>query len=71
MAVVSMKRLELYGLARDKKAMVKLLQRRGVVEIRCPEEGVGCFFQADTSPQRLEQEQNAHLLEEAVALADK
>ena len=71
MAVVSMKRLELYGLARDKKAVVKLLQRRGVVEIRCPEEGVGCFFQADTSPQRLEQEQNAHLLEEAVALADK
>ena len=33
MAVVPMKRLELFALRRDRKAILELLQRRGVVEV--------------------------------------
>ena len=32
-----MKRLELYGLQRERKALLELLQRRGMVEIHSPQ----------------------------------
>ena len=37
MAVVPMKRLELFALRRDRKAILELLQRRGMVEIHSPQ----------------------------------
>ena len=36
-AIVAMKRLELYGLQRERKALLELLQRRGMVEIHSPQ----------------------------------
>ena len=44
-----MKRLELYGLQRDRKALLELLQRRGMVEIHSPQRTEPLFSQADTS----------------------
>ena len=39
MAIVSMRHLTLYGLKKDRKSIMELLQRRGVVEITpCPVE---------------------------------
>lgn len=71
MAIVAMKRLELYGLQRDRKALLELLQRRGMVEVHSPQRTEPLFSQADTSQAQLEWEQNASLLEDAVALLDR
>lgn len=71
MAIVAMKRLELYGLQRDRKALLELLQRRGMVEIHSPQRTEPLFSQADTSQAQLEWEQNASLLEDAAALLDR
>ena len=51
MAVVSMKRLELCGLKRDRKEILELLQKRAVVEVEPSEEGEELFAKADTSGQ--------------------
>lgn len=69
MAIVAMKRLELYGLQRERKALLELLQRRGMVEIHSPQRTEPLFSQADTSQAQLEWEQNASLLEDAAAPA--
>ena len=71
MAIVAMKRLELYGLQRERKALLELLQRRGMVEIHSPQRKEPLFSQADTSQAQLEWEQNASLLEDAAALLDR
>ena len=43
MAVVPMKRLELFALRRDRKAILELLQRRGVVEVESTQAS-GCLL---------------------------
>ena len=70
MAVVSMKRLELCGLKRDRKEILELLQKRAVVEVEPSEEGEELFAKADTSGQCQEFLDNARLLEQAVELLD-
>ena len=71
MAVVPMKRLELYGLKNQRKAVLDLLQRRGVVELETAQSVEGGFSQTDTSQKQQELEQASALLEQAVALLDQ
>lgn len=71
MAVVPMKRLELYGLKRERKAILEYLQSRGAVEVHTPEEADDLFAKTDTSQAQLEFDQNIHLLEQAVELLDQ
>ena len=71
MAIVPMKRLELYGLKRERKAVLEYLQSRGVVEVHTPEEAENLFARTDTTQAQLEFEQSIHLLEQAVALLDE
>ena len=71
MAVVPMKRLELYGLKNQRKAVLDLLQRRGVVEVETAQSVEGGFSQTDTSQKQQELEQASALLEQAVALLDQ
>ena len=66
MAVVPMKRLELFALRRDRKAILELLQRRGVVEVESTQASGEVFRQADTSQAQQELETQARLLEQAV-----
>ena len=68
MAVVPMKRLELFALRRDRKAILELLQRRGVVEVGSTQASGEVFRQADTSQAQQELETQARLLEQAVEL---
>ena len=70
MAVVPMKRLELFALRRDRKAILELLQRRGVVEVGSTQASGEVFRQADTSQAQQELETQARLLEQAVELLD-
>lgn len=70
MAVVPMKRLELFALRRDRKAILELLQRRGVVEVESTQASGEVFRQADTSQAQQELETQARLLEQAVELLD-
>ena len=70
MAVVPMKRLELFALRRDRKAILGLLQRRGVVEVGSTQASGEVFRQADTSQAQQELETQARLLEQAVELLD-
>ncbi len=70
MAVVPMKRLELFALQRDRKAILELLQRRGVVEVESTQASGEVFRQADTSQAQQELETQARLLEQAVELLD-
>lgn len=71
MAVVPMKRLELYGLKNQRKAVLDLLQRRGVVEVGTARSVEGGFSQSDTSQKQQELEQSSALLEQAVALVNQ
>lgn len=71
MAVVPMKRLELYGLKNQRKAVLDLLQRRGVVEVGTARSVEGGFSQSDTSQKQQELEQASALLEQAVALVNQ
>ena len=71
MAVTAMKRLELYAMKKDRKAILELLQRRGVVDVQATEETAELFSRMDTSQTCQELEQNAQLLEQAAALLDQ
>ena len=63
MAIVPMKRLELFGLKRERKAILEFLQIRGVVEVHTPKEADNLFARTDTSQARLEFEQNVQVQE--------
>ncbi len=71
MAIVPMKRLELYGLKRERKAILEFLQLRGVVEVHTPKEADTLFSRTDTSQASLEFEQNVQIPEQAVKLLDE
>ena len=69
MAVVPMKRLELFALRRDRKAILELLQRRGVVEVESTQASGEVFRQADTS--QAQQEQETHAQQKAHSRRDE
>ena len=48
MAVLPMRRISLYGLKSQRKEVLELLQRRGVVEVICRPQKEEAFSCADT-----------------------
>ncbi len=70
MAVLEMKRISIYALKKNRKAILELLQRRGAVEIATPETAQEVFTRTDTAAARQTFEKNAKTLTDAVAVLD-
>lgn len=71
MAVVSMRHLTLYGLKKDRKAILELLQRRGVVEITpCPVED-DRYQPPDVSAGRAVFDKRIHVMSQALAVLER
>ena len=71
MAVVPMKHLTLCGMKKDRKAILELLQRRGVVEITpCSVSGDG-YQTPDVTDRLVNFEQTIHILNQALAILDR
>lgn len=68
MAIVQMQRIRVCGLRRQRKHILELLQRRGVVEIDEPDRQEEGFELADMSPQRSSLEKELRLAQEALQL---
>ena len=68
MAIVRMQRIRVCGLRRQRKRILELLQRRGVVEIDEPDREEEGFERADVSAQRSSLERELKLAQEAVQL---
>ena len=48
MAVMEMKRIGIYARKSDRKRILELLQRKGVVEVHSPQEAEKLFSKTDT-----------------------
>ena len=70
MAVLEMKRISIYALKTNRKAILELLQRRGVVEVSTPKKADDLFEKTDTNTSRQTFEKNAQQLTAAVATLD-
>ncbi len=70
MAVLEMKRINIYALKKSRKKLLELLQRRGVLELNTPEQAEEYFSKTDTDSARLTFEKNIQLLTGAVAILD-
>ncbi len=71
MAVLEMKRIDIYALKGSRKRLLELLQRRGVIEVNSPKESSALFAKTDTDSARATFEKNARLLQNAVAVLDR
>lgn len=70
MAVLEMKRINIYALKSSRKKILELLQRRGAVEVNTPKKATELFSKTDTAAARATFEKNSQLLSDAVALLD-
>ena len=68
MAIVQMQRIRVCGLRRQRKHILELLQRRGVVEIDEPGEDQAGFERADVSSQRASLEKELRQTQEALQI---
>ncbi len=71
MAVVAMKRLELWASKKCRKPLLELLQQRGAVEVHPSQQAEALFGKMDTSQKLQEFEQATRLLEQAASLLDQ
>lgn len=71
MAKLTMKRVSIWGLKENRKKILELLQRRGVVEVNTPEQAEPLFEKTDTQNARAIFEKNARQLLEAAAILDR
>ena len=71
MAVMEMKRIGIYARKSDRKRILELLQRKGVVEVHSPQEAEELFSKTDTTAARATFEKNAQLLLQSAAVLDK
>lgn len=71
MAVMQMERIRLCAMKRDRKAILELLQRRGVVEVRDGGEADEVFTKADMSSTKRLFEKNAETAEKALEILKK
>ena len=71
MAVMEMKRIGIYARKSDRKRILELLQRKGVVEVHSPQEAEELFSKTDTTAARVTFEKNAQLLLQSAAVLDK
>ncbi len=71
MAMLQMQRIFIYALKKDRKPLLELLQRRGVVEIsdELPEDNV--FHKTDMSYAKTSFEKNINISREAIEILDK
>lgn len=74
MAVLAMKKVLLVGLRKNRKQMLELLQRQGVMQIRMQEKGEETqdevFSRIDTTGMRATFEKNIHLANQSLAVLD-
>lgn len=70
MAVLEMKRINIYALKSSRKKILELLQRRGAVEINTPEAAEDLFSKTDTASACFTFEKSIQLLTGAVTLLD-
>lgn len=70
MAVLEMKRINIYALKSSRKKLLELLQRRSVLELNTPEQAEEYFSKTDTDAARLTFEKNTQLLTNATAILD-
>lgn len=71
MAVLSTKRLTLCGLKKDRKPVLELIQRLGVVEVRKAKKGGKIFKKHDVSKQKAIFESSAKTIERAIEILEK
>lgn len=71
MAVLQMQRINIYALKKDKKQMLDLLQRRGVVEITDTQADDEVFYKEDVSEKISMFEKHIHLAQESQAILEK
>ena len=71
MAVMEMKRIGIYARKSDRKRILELLQRKGVVEVHSPQEAEELFSKTDTTAARATFEKNAQLLLQSAAVLNK
>lgn len=70
MAVLEMKRINIYALKSSRKKILELLQRRGAVEVNTPKKATELFSKTDTAAARATFEKNSQLLSDAATLLD-
>lgn len=70
MAVLEMKRINIYALKSSRKKILELLQRRCAVEVNTPKKATELFSKTDTAAARATFEKNSQLLSDAAALLD-
>ena len=70
MAVLPMKRVQICALKRDRKQIMKILQRRGVVELNDEVSEDSTFQRMDTSAQRIVFEKNVQIAQQALDVLD-
>lgn len=71
MAVLSTKRLTLCGLNKDRKKVLELIQRLGVVEVRKAKKDGKIFKRKDVSSQKATFEKSANVIEQALSIMEK
>jgi V/A-type H+/Na+-transporting ATPase subunit I len=71
MAMLQMQRIYIYALKKDRKPILELLQRRGVIEINDDIREDNIFLKTDTSNTRLNFEKNISLAKEAVEIINR
>lgn len=70
MAVLKMKRIGIYALKKNRKAVLETLQRRGVLEVAIPKEASEIFEKLDTVSARQAFEKSAQTLRDAASILD-
>lgn len=71
MAVLPMKRLSLFAMKKDRKAILELLQRKGVVEISCNDPEDDVFKKTDLTEQCQEFQKNMETAASALEILEK
>ncbi len=71
MAMLQMQRIYIYALKKDRKPLLEMLQRRGVVEVSDNLSEDNIFHKTDTSYAKTNFEKNALLCKDAVEILDK
>lgn len=71
MAVLEMKRINIYALKSNRKMILEMLQRKGAVEVNTPKQADDLFSKTDTITARLRFEKNSQLIVSAAEILDE
>jgi V/A-type H+-transporting ATPase subunit I len=70
MAVLPMKRIQIYGLKKDRRSILDILQRKGVVQIQDSSDQDSVFQKTDTTSEKMQLEKKIAAIEEALEVLD-